>query len=83
MLLIMPLISCVTTRSEVYVPTLNFPKFPELEKYDKVDGGAIVPDDYIIRLAEYKILIAETEKNYKEIKELYKNDPSRIRKQVY
>lgn len=76
MLLIMPLMSCVTTKTieKIYVPELVFPTFPELKEYEKTNNGVIVSNDWIIRLAEYKILINETEKNYNDIKSLYKED---------
>lgn len=71
-LLVMLLMSCVSTRTEyierLYVPSINFPIFPELELDEK---GITVSEDWILRLAEYKIRIEETEKNYNEMKELY------------
>ena len=72
----MLLTSCVTikTNEKVIVPELVFPIFPKLQEYEKVEKGVIVSDDYIIQLAEYKIMIEETEKNYNDIKSLYKED---------
>lgn len=73
MLLIMLLTSCVTTKTneKVIVPEITFPIFPKLDDYCITDNGVIISNDYLIRLAEYKILIEETEKNYNQIKELY------------
>ena len=75
-LLIMPLISCVTTKKteSVYVPELVFPIFPELKEFEKINNGVIVSNEYILELAKYKILIEETEKTYNDIKSLYKED---------
>ena len=65
--LIMLLISCATTSQKTIVPELVFPKFPQMELADE---GVTVSEDWIVRLAEYKILIEETEKNYNDIKSL-------------
>ena len=59
-------------------PEITFPAFPTLDGgSENADGSVNVPAEWILRLAEYKILIEETEKNYNEIKELYKQDYSR------
>lgn len=76
------LVSCVCGKVEYiekpYVPEITFPAFPILDGgSENADGSVNVPAEWILRLAEYKILIEETEKNYNEIKELYKQDYSR------
>ncbi len=71
----MPLMSCITTeKNNIVVPSITFPLFPELQEYEKMDNCVLVSNEWIIQLAEYKILIEETEKNYNEIKELYENE---------
>ena len=70
----MPLMSCVTRRIEtadVIVPNISFPIFPDLTDAEETEGGIIVPKEWIVNLARYRILIEETEKNYREIKGLY------------
>lgn len=78
MALIMPLISCATTKTveieTVYVPELVFPIFPELKEYEKLNNGVLVSNEYILELSKYKILINETEKTYNDIKSLYEED---------
>lgn len=71
MLLVTLLTSCLTVSEKIIVPELAFPKFPKMELAEK---GVTVSDDWIVRLAEYKILIEETEKNYNDIKSLCKED---------
>lgn len=73
----MLLTSCATTKTseKVYVPELDFPKFPKLELAEK---GITVSEEWIVRMAEYKIQIEETEKTYNQIKELYENETDRI-----
>ena len=77
-LLIMPLISCVTTKKteSVYIPELIFPIFPDLSnfEYKRTENGVIVSNEYILELSRYKILIEETEKTYNDIKSLYEED---------
>ena len=81
-LLATPLTSCISDRIEYiekpYVPEISFPIFPELDG-EKVgaDGFVSVPSEWIVRLAEYKIRIEETEKNYNDLKALYEYDHSR------
>lgn len=73
-LLTTPLMSCVTRKTEtatVIVPNINFPIFPDLIDAEETESGVIVPKDWIVNLARYRILIEETEKNYYEIKGLY------------
>lgn len=49
-----------------------FPVFPALEGAERnADGTVSVPESWIVRLAEYRLRIAETEKNYVDIKSLY------------
>lgn len=73
----MPLLNCQSTndvKKEIYIPEINFPKFPVLEEYEQKDGKIIVPEEYILQLAEYKIRIEETEQNYNEIKKNIKEE---------
>lgn len=70
------LTSCVSGRIEYiekpYVPEITFPTFPVLDGGEEnIDGNIVVPAEWIVRLAEYKIRIEETEKNYSELKALY------------
>lgn len=56
-------------------PELAFPIFPTLPAYDKVDDtSVIVPAEWIVRMAEYKIRIEETEANYRDLKALYNDE---------
>ena len=74
MLLTTLLSSCVSngTREKVFVPDLVFPIFPSLDDEKKnSDGTVSVPNEWLVRLAEYRIRIEETEKNYNDIKALY------------
>ena len=60
------------------MPEISFPIFPALEgESENADGSVTVPADWIVRLAEYKIRIEETEKNYNDLKALYESDYSR------
>ncbi len=69
---------CVSTRTEYRVPELNWPEFPALEEgLDKGNGRVEVTDEWIVRLAEYRIRIEETEKNYNELKRLYEGSSER------
>lgn len=63
--------SCATKIEKTVVPELVFPIFPALSEYEFLENGVVVPNNWIVSLAEYKILIEETEKNYNEIKEMY------------
>ena len=74
MLLTTLLSSCASngTREKVFVPDLVFPVFPSLDDEKKnSDGTVSVPNEWLVRLAEYRIRIEETEKNYNDIKALY------------
>ena len=66
--------SCASngSREKVFVPDLDFPVFPSLDGGVKnPDGTGSVPNEWLVRLAEYRIRIEETEKNYNDIKALY------------
>jgi len=80
-LLITLLTSCTTSTeyvSKPVVPGITFPIFPALENETiNTDGSVTVPAEWIVRLAEYKIRIKETESNYNDLKALYENDYSR------
>ena len=67
MLLTMLLTSCVSNEvvyvDKPYIPDLDFPTFPVLEGgEDNGNSTVTVSSDWILRLAEYKIRIEETEK---------------------
>ena len=79
-LLVTLLTSCVSGKIEYiekpYVPEISFPIFPALDGgIENEDGSVSVPAEWIVELAVYKIRIEETEKNYNELKALYKNVP--------
>lgn len=64
-LLTMPLVSCQTDSGHSGEISLFFPEFPKLEKFEKLENGMIaVPESYIMKLADFKILYEELEKNY-------------------
>lgn len=66
--------SCASngTREKVFVPDLVFPIFPSFDSGVKnPDGTVSVSGEWLVRLAEYRIRIEETEKNYNDIKALY------------
>lgn len=64
----LPLMSCVTTKSNI--PLLTFPEFPALPEQVVVSGdNVIVPKSWIVDLAEYKLRIEMLEKTYKEVTE--------------
>lgn len=71
----MLLVACATAPEKVakpVLPELVFPEFPVLEGGVKnADGTVTVPSYWIVRLAEYKIRIGETEKNYLDLKAIY------------
>lgn len=73
--LLTTLLSCCATNSvkeKVLVPDLVFRVFPSLDGGKKnPDGTVSVPNEWLVRLAEYRIRIEETEKNYGDIKALY------------
>ena len=74
-----PFLGCRTTNVEYVekpvVPEITFPVFPVLSGAvrNKEERTVSVPEEWIVRLEEYKIRIKETEKNYNEIKKIYEN----------
>ncbi|MBD5437728.1 MAG: hypothetical protein HDR37_04025 [Treponema sp.] len=55
-----------------YVPELVFPIFPALSGAERNgDGTVTVSEDWIVRLAEYRIRIEETEKTYGNLRSLF------------
>ena len=73
------LMSCISARTEYvdrpFVPEIVFPIFPALDGETRNDDGTvIVPGEWIVWLAEYKIRIEETERNYNGIKALYEGE---------
>ena len=75
----MLLMNCVSVKTEYIekpvVPPITFPIFPALTAATRNgDGTVIVNEDWIVRLAEYKIRIEETESNYNDLKSLCEND---------
>ena len=58
--------SCTTTqKNEIYVPDIIFPEFPSLDgAYSIGATETVVPNAWLFKMAEYKILIDETQKNY-------------------
>lgn len=71
----MPLMSCQSAKIYVdrpVVPEIVFPVFPALEGATRNDDGTVsVGEDWIVRLAEYKIKIEATETNYRELQNLF------------
>lgn len=70
--------SCQTAKIEYVdkpvVPSISFPIFPALTDAVKNDDGSVtVSGDWLVRLAEYKIRIEETEQNYNDLKTLYED----------
>lgn len=80
MLLIMLCMACQTPRVEYVekpvVPEIAFPTFPILTNAsrNKESRTVSVPEEWIVRLEEYRIRIKETEKNYNELKALYESE---------
>ena len=72
-LLIMLLTACRSTKfvEKTIVPYVEFPKFPLAEEMKRTSDGVLVPEEWIVQLAEYQIRIEETEKVYKRLYELY------------
>ena len=69
---LMLLTACRSTKVEkTIVPYIEFPKFPLAEKMEQTPDGVLVPNDWIVELAEYQIRIEETENVYKRLYELY------------
>ena len=75
--LTLPCQSCKTVGTEaqkVVVPEIDFPAFPVLVGSVKNENGTVsVPWIYLIRLAEYKIRIEETENTYRDLRAMYQN----------
>ena len=70
-------LSCTTTQKtiETVVPDIAFPAFPSLDGAHAVSATeTAVPNDWLFKLAEYKIRIEETEKNYIDLKNLYEGE---------
>ena len=66
-------LSCMTTQAttEYVVPEIDFPTFPILTgAYGINEVETVVPNSWLFKLAEYKIRIDETEKNYKTVKQI-------------
>lgn len=80
MLLTTPFLGCRTTNVEYVekpvVPEIAFPVFPVLSGAvrNRKEGTVSVPEEWIVRLMEYRIRVEETEKNYNEIKKIYENE---------
>lgn len=73
MLLAMLLTGCrlaKVERMEVDMPELVFPPFPVLEgAVRNADGTVTVSGEWLVRLAEYRIRIEETENDYRDIRD--------------
>jgi len=72
----MLLTSCNSTKikyvEKPFVPEIDFPSFPVLTEAERNEDGSVnVKEEWLVRLAEYRIRIEETEKNYKDLKALY------------
>lgn len=80
MLLTTPFLGCRTAKVEYVekpvVPEIAFPVFPVLSGAvrNREERTVSVPEEWIVRLEEYRIRIEETEKNYNEIKKIYENE---------
>ena len=70
---LMLLVSCPSTKviEKTVVPYVEFPEFPLAEEMTQTEEGVLVPNQWIVDLAEYQIRIEETEKVYKRLYELY------------
>lgn len=68
--------SCRSVRVECkyIVPDIEFPLFPVLDREINADGSWTISSNSVDDLAEYYIRIQETEKNYKEIKQLLEKE---------
>lgn len=64
--------SCVTTKEVIKVPQLDFPTFPKLpENVTVEDGFVVVPQEYFMELATYKIKIESVQEVYEGLKSIY------------
>ena len=75
----MLLMSCASGKIEYIekpvMPEVVCPALPELDGAIRNNDGTVsVSEDWLVKLAEYKIRIEETEKNYNEIKALYSRE---------
>lgn len=73
------LTSCASGKVEYVdkpiVPEVFFPDFPEIGETERNDNGTVsVSEDWIVRIAEFKIRYKETEKSYNELKVLYSRE---------
>ena len=72
-----PFLGCRTTNIEYVekpiVPEITFPVFPVLSGAvrNKEDRTVSVPEEWLVRLGEYRIRLEETEKTYTELKKTY------------
>ena len=58
-----------------YVPELVFPPFPALFGAERnKDGTVTVSEDWVIRLAEFRIRLEELEANYEGMKALFSDE---------
>lgn len=71
------LLTCCQSPQQVevdrpYLPELVFPSFPALSgAVRNGDGTATVGEDWVIRLAEFRIRFDELAANYNDLKALY------------
>lgn len=76
----MLLTACRTTKIEYVeksvVPEIVFPIFPTLTgaTRNRDEHTVSVPEEWIVRLEEYRIRMNETEKNYNDLKTLYESE---------
>lgn len=73
----MLLTACVSpqiiTVEKTEVPEITFPIFPLADgMVDNKDGSVSVPSEWLVRLEEYHIRIEETEKNYNDLRNMYR-----------
>ena len=72
-----PFLGCRTTNIEYVekpiVPEITFPVFPVLSGAvrNKEERTVSVPEEWLVRLGEYRIRLEETEKTYTELKKTY------------
>ena len=55
------------TVERAYLPELSFPPFPPIET---AESGVTVSEDWVIRLAEFRIRLEELEADYADMKGL-------------
>lgn len=66
-LLLTLLMSCQSV-STCHVPDLVFPEFPPIEL---AESGIVVSENWLIRLAEFRIRLEELESSYNALAERY------------